>query len=84
MFNKIIPVAPNISVANILIMEMMNRKFPNEKELLKIINKTVDTAVNLVEAENIKFTSYEQYKDIIDIRIYQLYWLIINQKEDEK
>ena len=84
MFNKIIPVAPNMSVANILIMEMMNRKFPNEKELLKIINKTVDTAVNLVEAKNIQLTSYEQYKDIIDTIIYQLYWLIINQKEDEK
>lgn len=84
MFNKIIPVAPNVGVSNALIMEMMNRKFSNEKELLKIINKTVNTAFNLVEAENIKFTSYEQYKDIIDTRIYQLYWLIINQKEDER
>jgi hypothetical protein len=53
-------------------------------ELRKIISKTIDTAFDLVEAENIEIISYEQYKDLIDTRTYQLYWLIINQKEDEK
>jgi hypothetical protein len=84
MFNKIIPVAPNVGVANALIMEMMIRKFPDEVELRKVISKTIDTAFDLVEAENIGIVSYEQYKDLIDTRTYQLYWLIINQKEDEK
>lgn len=83
MFNKIIPVAPNVGVANALIMEMMIRKFPNEMELRRVISKTIDTAFDLVEAENIEIISYEQYKDLIDTRTYQLYWLIINQKEDE-
>lgn len=84
MFDKIIPVAPNVGIANALIMEMMVRKFPDDTELRKIISKTIDTAFELVEAENIGIVSYEQYKDLIDIRTYQLYWLIINQKEDEK
>ena len=84
MFNKIIPVAPDVGVANVLIMEMMVRKFPDEVELRKVISKTIDTAFDLVEAENIGIISYEQYKDLIDTRTYQLYWLIINQKEDEK
>ena len=84
MFDKIIPVAPNVGIANALIMEMMVRKFPDDTKLRKIISKTIDTAFELVEAENIEIISYEQYKDLIDTRTYQLYWLIINQKEDEK
>lgn len=83
MFNKIIPVAPNVGVSNALIMEMMIRKFPDEMELRKVISKTIDTAFDLIEAENIGIISYEQYQDLIDTRTYQLYWLIINQKEDE-